>query len=231
MVSIIFCLYVSRLGPLFSGSLPTDDFAPSSLFSSFFFFSDPFLWFCPSSSLSSGSSFDASLDGSSGRRSVSSSCARVELLVELNSEILKNNDFYTVRVKTGNGRSTRIHLSWISSSSISSMSSSFSFGKNSLIHPSSSSTKFGSLRIENVVLPDASFGSGLNLKKKNHVIFGIKFQPNLQGFLRFRDFLCLSSGNDCITLVVFKVFDSFGFFGICVYKSFFPKKNSQKSPI
>ena len=167
MVSIIFCLYVSRLGPLFSGSLPTDDFAPSSLFSSFFFFSDPFLWFCPSSSLSSGSSFDASLDGSSGRRSVSSSCARVELLVELNSEILKNNDFYTVRVKTGNGRSTRIHLSWISSSSISSMSSSFSFGKNSLIHPSSSSTKFGSLRIENVVLPDASFGSGLNLKKKS----------------------------------------------------------------
>ena len=168
MVSIIFCLYVSRLGPLFSGSLPTDDFAPSSLFSSFFFFSDPFLWFCPSSSLSSGSSFDASLDGSSGRRSVSSSCARVELLVELNSEILKNNDFYTVRVKTETtARSTQTHLSWISSSSISSMSSSFSFGKNSLIHPSSSSTKFGSLRIENVVLPDASFGSGLNLKKKS----------------------------------------------------------------
>ena len=105
MVSIIFCLYVSRLGPRFSGApgvLPTEDFGPSSLFSSFFFFSDPFLWFCPSSSWSSHSSFNSttSLDGSSGRRSVSSSCARVELLVELNSEILNNNDFYTVGVKT-----------------------------------------------------------------------------------------------------------------------------------
>ena len=53
---------------------------------------------------------------------------------------------------------------------------------------------------------------------------------NLQGFLRFLDFLCLSTGNDCRVLVVFKVFDNLGFFGIC--DLFYARKvNVEKSRV